>query len=67
MAKSRSVELYKIGIIIALGGVVFLLFTFFDYLQDGKTEGGIIAVGVLLIAIGALLYMNGKKPKAQEE
>ena len=44
-----------------------MLLTLLDYLQDGKTEGGIIMLEVLLIITGMLMYLGSKKAKAQDK
>ena len=67
MSKSGSVELYKFGIVIAVLGIVILLLTLLDYLQDGKAESGSILGGVLTITSGALMYMSGRRSKGQGE
>lgn len=67
MAESRSVELYKIGIAFAVGGIILMMLTLLDHLQDGKTDGGIVAVEILLVITGALMYVSGRKSKAQDK
>ena len=67
MAKTGTVDLSKFGIAIMIGGVVLMLLTLLDYLQDGKTEGGIIMLEVLLIITGMLMYLGSKKAKAQDK
>jgi len=67
MAKTGTVDLSKFGIAFMIGGVVLMLLTLLDYLQDGKTEGGIIMVEVLLIITGMLMYLGSKKAKAQDK
>jgi len=67
MAKTGTVDLSKFGIAFMIGGVVLMLLTLLDYLQDGKTEGGIIMLEVLLIITGMLMYLGSKKAKAQDK
>jgi hypothetical protein len=59
--------LYKVGLVFVIGGIVLMLLTLLDYLQDGKTDAGIIAVEVLLIITGLLMYLGGKKAKARDK
>ncbi len=67
MAKTRTVDLSILGIVIVIVGVVAMLLTLLDYLQDGKTDGGIIVPVVLVIIAGMLMYLGSKKAKAQDE
>ena len=67
MAKTGTIDLSKFGIAFMIGGVVLMLLTLLDYLQDGKTEGGIIMLEVLLIITGMLTYLGSKKAKAQDK
>jgi uncharacterized membrane protein YbhN (UPF0104 family) len=62
-----SVESFTIlGIVLACVGVVILLLSLLDYLQDGKTESLVPVFGIMGISFGLLLYAKGKKSQAQE-
>ncbi len=65
MDKTKTVALSKIGIFIMIGGLVLMLLSFLDYLQDGKSDSGIFTV--LLVITGSLMYLSGRKSKAQDE
>lgn len=68
MAKSDLANSYAIlGVVFACVGVLILLLTLLDYLQDGKTESSILLVAVVGILLGVFLYSNGKRSKAQDK
>ncbi len=68
MAKPELFETSKVGgIVLMVAGVIFMLLTFLDYLQDGKTDGEIVVMNLLFIVAGALWYIIARKSKARDE
>ena len=65
-ARSRASESYGFGIVLVVAGIVILLLTLLDYLQDGNADVGLVAVGGLVIATGTCLYLAGRGRKAQD-
>lgn len=68
MARSGSVELYKIGIAVFITGIALMLFSLLEnYLQNEKVDGGLIAAMAMIAITGAFLYIKGKKSKSQDK
>ena len=59
MAKPELFETSKVGgIVLMVAGVIFMLLTFLDYLQDGKTDGEIVAMNLLIYRCKRALVHN---------
>lgn len=67
MAQDSVKSFTILGIVFACVGVAILLLSLLDYLQDGKTEGLIILIGIFGISFGLLFYARGKKSQAQDK
>lgn len=68
MAEKELLKLQKIGgIVLMVAGVIFMLLTFLDNLQDGKTDGAVVVMNALFIVFGVILYVSGRKSERLDE
>jgi len=67
MNKSESARFYSLmGVIFMIAGALILILSILNYLQDRRLSLT-SAMGFVIISLGALWYVMGKKHKSEEK